>query len=110
MYLPKADIYNLLKTLGYGVSQAQPTVFNELPYLTFRVIGNDNSLFLDNSIAFQNVEVQIDIWADTSVEASEILSKVEEKMRSDFYNMTYSADVPNIDNIFHVVSRFSKKI
>ena len=110
MYLPKADIYNLLKTLGYGVSQTQSTVFNELPYLTFRVIGNDSSLFLDNSIAFQNVEVQIDIWADTSVEASEILSKVEEKMRSDFYNMTYSADVPNIDNTFHVVSRFSKKI
>lgn len=110
MYLPKRDIYNLLKELGCGVSQTQPTTFNELPYINFSVTGNSNTLFLDNSIAYQTIEVQTDIWAETSVEASELLSKLENKMRNDLYNMTYSADVPNSGNLFHVVARFNKKI
>ena len=110
MYLPKADILNRLNELGHKVTQIQPTVFNELPVLVFQVIGNSNELFLDNTIATQSIDVQIDIWADSSVEASNLLSQVEEKMRSDFYNLNYSADVPNNGNIFHIVTRFNKKI
>lgn len=110
MYLPKADILNRLNELGHKVTQTQPTVFNELPVLVFQVTGNSNELFLDNTIATQSIDVQIDIWADSSVEASNLLSQVEEKMRSDFYNLNYSADVPNTGNIFHIVTRFNKKI
>lgn len=110
MYLPKADIFNKLKELGHKVTQVQPTIFNELPVIVFQVTGNSNELFLDNTIATQSIDVQIDIWADSSVEASNLLSQVEEKMRSDFYNLNYSADVPNTGNIFHIVTRFNKKI
>ena len=110
MYLPKKDIFNLLSRLGYGVSQTQPIEFNELPYINFSITGNSASLDLDNNIAFQEIEVQIDIWANNSVEASSILSEVEEIMRSDLYEMFYSADVPNPSNIFHIVTRFRKLV
>lgn len=110
MYLPKEDVYNLLKQIGCGVSQTQPTVFNELPYINFSITANNVTLFMDGTIARQDIEVQIDIWAESSVEASEILSQVEEIMRSDYYIMTYSSDVPNAGNVFHIVTRFTKKV
>ena len=110
MYLPKKDVYNALKTLNVGVSQTQPTTFNELPFINFEVTDNNLNLFLDNSIASQYIEVKIDIWANSSVEASNLLSRVEEVMRQDLYLMTFSADIPNIGNIFHISTRFSKQI
>lgn len=109
MYLPKKDIYKLLKELNVGVSQSQPTEFNALPYINFTITSNDIETDLNNEILYQNIEVQIDIWADNSIEASDLLGKVEEKMRKELYVLNYSADVPNIGNIFHIVSRFKTK-
>ena len=109
MYLPKKEIYNLLSQLNCGVSQTEPEVFNELPYVNFSVIDNNVKLFLDNTIAYQEVDAQIDIWANTSVEASDLLSQIEEIMRENFYIMTFSSDIPHPGNIFHIVTRFSKK-
>jgi hypothetical protein len=110
MYLPKSDIYNSLKTLNYFVSQTQPPVFNELPAIIFRVGNNSINTDLDNNILSQDLEVQIDIWADDSVTASTVLSEVEDIMRRNYYNMSYSNDVPNISNLYHIVSRFNKVI
>jgi hypothetical protein len=109
MYLPKSDIYsylNDLKTIDYTVTQATQNVFNELPVVTFQVSTNKIRLYLNNDIMTQDIEITIDIWADDSVTASNILSDVEKTMRYIGYKMTYSADVPNIDKIFHIVSRF----
>ena len=109
MYLPKQEIYELLKTLEVGVSQTQPTVFNELPYLNFDIVENAiQDLGLNNEIISQSIETKIDIWADTSVEASELLSRLEEVMRNNYWRLVYSADVPNTGNIFHIVTRFRK--
>lgn len=110
MYLPKTDIYNSLKKLNYYVSQTQPNTFNELPAIIFRVGNNSINTDLDNNILSQDLEVQIDVWAEDSVTASTVLSQVEETMRSNLYNMTYSNDVPNIGNLYHIVSRFTKVI
>lgn len=110
MYLPKSDIYNSLKKLNYYVSQTQPPVFNELPALIFRVNDNNISTDLDNNILSQDIEVQIDVWAEDSVTASSVLSQVEETMRLNLYKMSYSNDVPNIGNLYHIVSRFTKLI
>ena len=110
MYLPKTEIFNLLSELDCEVSQTKPPIFNTLPYITFTVTGNDINTFLDNSIAYQDITVQIDIWADDSPSASNLLSQVEEKMRNNFYSMIYSSDVPNVGNVFHIVSRFTKKV
>ena len=110
MYLPKSDIYNSLKTLNYYVSQTQPPTFNELPALIFRVNDNSINTDLDNNILSQEIDVQIDIWAEDSVTASNVLSQVEETMRSNLYIMSYSNDVPNIGNLYHIVTRFTKTI
>jgi len=50
----------------------------------------------------------VDIWAEDSVTASKVLSQVEEIMRLNLYKMSYSSDVPNSGNLFHILSRFTK--
>ena len=111
MYLPKKDIYDLLKAnLNCGVAQTQPTVFNDLPFINFEVSNNSVELMLSNDIAYQNIEITIHIWADNSVSASNLLSSVEELLRQNGYQLTYSADVPNVGDIFHIVTRFIKVV
>lgn len=110
MYLPKTDIYNSLKSLNYYVSQTQPPVFNDLPAIIFSVGNNIVNTDLDNNILSQDLDVTIDIWADDSITASTVLSQVEETMRLNLYTMTSSNDVPNISNLYHIVSRFTKSI
>lgn len=110
MYLPKTDIYNSLKTLNYYVSQNQPSTFNDLPAIIFHVGNNDINTDLDNNILSQDLEIIIDIWAEDSVTASIVLSQVEELMRGNLYTMTYSNDVPNIGNLYHIYTRFTKRL
>ena len=111
MFLPKIEVYNLLKELNYDVMQNSQNVFNSFPTITFEILDNNISLFLDNSISYQDITVKIDIWSESSVEASEILKKVELKMREEHYRMIFSGDIPNVDkSIFHVSTKFIKKI
>ena len=110
MYLPKKDIYDSLKALPYFVAQKQPAVFTDLPAVVFTVGNNAVSVDLDGAIVSQDIEIQIDIWAEDSVTASLVLSQVEEIMRSNQYIMSFSNDVPNVSNLYHVVSRFTKLI
>ena len=108
MYLPKTDIYNSLKKLNYYVSQTQPPTFNELPALIFRVGNNEIELDLDNEIIAQDLEIIIDVWAEDSITASRVLSEVETVMRENQYKMSYSNDVPNNGNLYHINNRFTK--
>lgn len=110
MYLPKSDIYNSLKQLNYYVAQTQPIEFNDLPAIIFRVGNNSINADLDNNIVSQDIEVIVDIWAEDSVTASKVLSEVEQIMRINYYNMSYSSDVPNSGNLFHINNRFTKKV
>lgn len=106
MYIPKSEIFNILSTLSYNVSQAHQSVFNTLPSITFRVEDNSIDLDLDNIIQSQNIIVIIDIWAEDSITASQILKEVENKMRENNYSLVTSKDVPNNDEIYHIYSRF----
>ena len=110
MYLPKTDVYDSLKALPYFVSQTKPAVFTDLPAVIFNVGNNAVTADLDGAILSQDIEIQVDIWAEDSVTASTVLSKVEETMRSNYYIMSYSNDVPNAGNLHHVVSRFTKTV
>ena len=110
MYLPQSDVYNSLKELNYYVSQTQPATFNELPAIVFNVGNNSIDVDLDNNIVSQDLEIVIDIWAEDSVTASKVLSQVEEIMRKNLYKMSYSNDVPNNGNLYHVYCRFTKII
>lgn len=108
MYLPKSDVYNSLKELKYYVSQTQPATFNDLPAIIFSVGNNALDYDLDNNIISQNLEIVIDIWAEDSVTASKVLFQVEEIMRKNLYKMSYSNDVPNNGNLYHILTRFIK--
>jgi hypothetical protein len=108
MYLPKSDVYNDLKSLNYYTAQKQPATFSKLPAIIFNVGNNSISTDLDNTIIAQDIEIQIDIWAEDSVTASNVLSEVEELMRSKLYILSFSNDVPNIGNLYHIVCRFTK--
>ena len=108
MYLPKADVYNSLKTLGYFVSQSHPAVFTDLPAIVFNVGNNAISTDLDGDILSQEIEIQVDIWAEDSVTASTVLSQVEETMRLNQYIMSFSNDVPNAGDLYHIACRFAK--
>lgn len=110
MYLPKSDVNNSLKQLNYYISQTQPATFNDLPAIMFKVGNNSINTDLDNNILSQELEIGIDIWAEDSVTASKVLSQVEETMRLNQYTMTFSQDVPNTGNLFHIVTRFTKTI
>lgn len=110
MYLPKSDVYNGLKTLGYYVSQTQPAIFTDLPAIVFSVGNNAVSTDLDGNISSQDIEIQVDIWAEDSVTASTVLSKVEGLMRSNLYILSFSNDVPNVSNLYHIVCRFTKLV
>ena len=110
MYLPKTDVYNSLKELPYHVSQTQPAIFTDLPAIIFSVGNNSVSTDLDGDISSQDIEIQIDIWAEDSVKASTVLSQVEKLMRSNLYIMSFSNDVPNVSNLYHTVCRFAKQI
>lgn len=108
MYLPKSDVYNSLKKLNYYVSQTQPATFNDLPAIIFSVGNNALDYDLDNNIISQDLEIVVDIWAEDSVTASKVLSQVEEIMRKNLYKMSYSNDVPNNGNLYHILNRFTK--
>lgn len=110
MYLPKADLYNRLKTLPYFVAQTKPAVFTELPAVMFGIGNQAVRADLDGGIASQEIEIQMDIWAEDSVSASEAVSRVEGIMRSNQYRMSYASDVPNPGNLHHVVCRFSGQV
>lgn len=107
MYLPKSDVYNSLRTLNYFVSQTQPATFEDLPAIIFNVGNNSVDVDLDNTIISQDIEVNIDIWAEDSVTASNVLNQVEEIMRQLGYNMSFSSDIPNIGNLYHINCRFT---
>ena len=108
MQLPKNDIYNSLKQLNYYVSQTQPSEFTELPAIIFSVGNNSINTDLDSNILSQDIEIIVDIWAEDSVTASKVLSQVENIMRINLYNMSFSNDVPNSGNLYHINNRFTK--
>lgn len=110
MYVPKSDIYSSLKKLDYYVSQTQPPIFNELPAIIFNVGNNTLNYDLDNNIISQDLEIIVDIWAEDSVTASKVLSQVEEIMRLNLYKMSFSNDVSNNGNLYHISNRFTKLV
>jgi len=107
-YKPKADVYNKLKELtGVIVYQLRPEVLEDFPCVVFS-IGNDNIMyFLSHDIAYQDIDLDIDIFAETSVETSGLLSDIEYKLRDLGYRLIQSRDVPDPDLISHVNARFN---
>ncbi len=104
MYQPKQDIYEKLQDTGVTVLQSAQETYPETPAITFSVSDNSTELDLDNEIASQSIIVSIDIWTDTSMEASALQSASEILMRELGYKMTYSADVPHPEGALHHIN------
>lgn len=110
MMIPKKEVKQILDSLDYGQAlQSSSNVFNQLPCLTFRIENNTINVDLKSVILYQDIKVVVDIWARSSVKASEMLQDVELAMRKRGYLLEFSADVPNTDaSIYHISTRFHK--
>ena len=104
MYIPKQDIYEKLLETGVTVLQGAQETYPKPPAITFTISGNSTELNLDNEIASQAIIASVDIWTDTSVEASALLDACEILMRELGYRMTYSADVPRPEGALHHIN------
>lgn len=112
MYSPKVDLKNKLCELTqYDVMQSSNAEFTSFPLITFYVADNEINYTLDNEIASQRIEAIVDLWAEDSETLTQMLKDVESKLRTIFYKLTFSNDVPNIDNkVLHMTTRFEKII
>lgn len=108
MYNPKREVYQKLAELkGVTVSQSSQNVFNEVPAVTYRVANNAANYSLDNEITRQDIRITVDIFTEDSVTASDVLAKVEAKMREINYRLEASLDVPAPkDALYHVNATF----
>lgn len=104
MYTPKEDIYNALLETGVHVIQGSESAFSKVPAITFNVSDNATELDLGNDISSQTIVVTVDIWTDTSMEASALLRASEEIMRGIGYRLSYSADVPKPESALHHIN------
>ena len=103
----KTEIYNQLKTLNASVSQASNNVFNTLPAVTYFISNNAPTYDFEKTINLQDVEVTIDIYAETSTVASSLLVSAEAEMRSIDLFLNFTTDVPDTDGLYHINARFS---
>lgn len=104
MYQPKQDIYEKLQETGVTILQSAQETYPETPAVTFSVSDNSTELDLNNEIASQSIIITIDIWTDTSMEASALQSACEILMRELGYRMTYSTDVPFPEGALHHIN------
>lgn len=104
MYIPKEDIRKALLETGVSVLQDAQEVINEPPAITFSISDNSTELDLNNEIASQSIIVSVDIWTESSMEASALQSASEILMRELGYKLTYSADVPRPEGALHHIN------
>lgn len=104
MYTPKEDIYSALQDLGITILQGSQDVFTKTPAITFSVSDNSVELDLNNEISSQELTIVLDIWTESSTEASELLQKTEKIMRKLGYRLSYSADIPRPEGALHHIN------
>lgn len=102
----KTTIYTALSTLSADVSQSSSNSFSTLPAVTYRVTQNAPNYDFQKNINMQEAEITIDIFADSSTVASNLLSAVETNMRDIDLFLTFTADIPNADGLYHISTRF----
>jgi thioredoxin-like negative regulator of GroEL len=102
MFEPKEFVYSLLQQTGERVFQARPEVIEEFPCITFYISDNSVNLELARDIAYQEIEVVIDIWANTSQESGSLHIQVEEILREADMTLISSIDVPDPSGYSHI--------
>lgn len=104
---PKAEIKSILDEISGAVSyQSKPRLLKVFPALIFYIAENTPSYVLEKDVAYQSIQVVIDIYAKTSKESGALLIALESKMLENGYRLTLSQDVPN-DDFSHITTRFN---
>lgn len=107
MVEPKADIYSILSSISGAVAyQSRPGIVKELPCFIFYVWDNVPVYSLDKQIGYQDIDVVIDIFADTSKESGTLLNTLEAEMLENNYRLVSCTDIPD-DNLSHITTRFN---
>jgi len=108
MYIPNKDVYDILKSVKTGVSvyPNRPEVIENTPCMTYFIENNSVEIGLSKEIVYQDIDVVVDIWADTKLEATEILSLLEGDMRENNFMLDFSSEVDD-ENLKHITTRFN---
>ncbi len=102
-------VYDLLDSLdvdGLKISQGRPERIEHFPSITFVVFRDVPKITIDKELQFQEVEVGIDIWTNTSVEGSALLSTLESALREEDILMSSCVRIPDPDRISHIATVF----
>lgn len=106
----KTEVYETLTAAaptGTTVRQSSQGVEAVIPAITFTGLNISNNRDLSGAIYSREVSVQIDVWANTSPNASNLEDAVEEAMRQAGWGMSGSQDVPDEDPaIYHKTLTF----
>jgi hypothetical protein len=112
IFEPKAEVYSILSTvtvegLDINVYQARPEIIESFPSVTFFISSNVPSYDLSREVGPQDIEVTVDIWAETSSDSGLIFKAVESAMKESDYRLTFSTDVADPDGISHINTVFN---
>ena len=71
----------LLRTICPRAYTDFAPVETQRPYVTYQQIGGETMDFIDNSLPNkENADIQINVWADTRIEAKSLIKRIEEAM------------------------------
>lgn len=107
IYEPKKDIYTILSSIeGVTVYQSRPEIIESLPTIVFYVGSNIPSYLLEKEIGTQDIDIVIDIYAETSKKSGVLLATLEQVMLNNDYRLVFNMDMPE-DNLHHITTRFN---
>ena len=111
MYEPKEDIFSILSAITVEgliitVYQQRPEADMSLPCYIFSVANNTPEYDLESEIAFQDGEINIDIFGNDSTETTSLLKALETGMIEQGFQMSFSGEIPDPDGFSHVSTRF----
>jgi len=111
---PKKEIYDILSTINTAnVYENRPEKLISVeatPVIVFSVADNAPTYVLEKAIAFQNVRIDIDIFAKTSKLTGGLMITVQQKMIDADYRMVFNTDVEDPTGYSHVRLSFENSI
>lgn len=111
LYDPKADLYSILTEVDYSIGsvavlQRSQDELESIPCIVFSVSDNSAILELGKDIGFQEIEVTIDFFGNTSKETGAMHSESDELLRANGYVLQFSSDIPDPDGFHHITTRY----
>ena len=104
----KEEVYEKLAECDIDVVYFYPKNFNELPVVSYYEIENADSGYCESEI-ISDISFQVDVWAKTAAEVSEICLNVDEKMSEIGFRREFSQEM-NGNDVQRKTMRYSAKV